>query len=524
MIAHPKDVYRLTDPKWSKKLYLLVLLAGVALYGVTAQRGVTWQDSGMHQWRVLNVQYHNSLGLALDHPLYIAMCQPVRWLAGQDLPAWMNRLSGLGMAITLANVYLAGFWLTGRHFAALLAAAMLGVAHTAWWLATISETYCWVTAGLTTEVLLLVWLIVLPRWWKLALLALVNGLGVSMHNLALLPLPVYGLVALILIYQRRLPIWCLLPALGGWLAGAGLYLTFVVQQGLASGDWPATIRSALFGEAYKREVLNSNLKTVGLGGLYILLNWPFLSLLPVLMGWWAMPGRVGRGIGSALGAIAAIELIFAVRYAVPDQFMFLLPAYAMLAIGAAVGIDRILHLRPMPRQVLMGLVLFSLAATPLLYALTPMVMDSRGISIRPKARHLPGRDENRYWLTPWKMNENSAQEFAVQSLITVQGEAVILADGMTAFPLKLVQALRQSRPDVHVEGGGSRELGDVNQDPAGFRQKLAGRPLYVTTNDPRYLSASLLKLVDLSPAGPLYRASFRPATSLPASTMPTQPQ
>ena len=89
--------------------------AGFVLYGLTAQQGLSWQDSGMLQWRILTGDYIGNLGLALAHPLYIAIgrvfsacCPLVRiWLL-------LNFCSGAGMAVTLANVSVLG-WLLYRE-------------------------------------------------------------------------------------------------------------------------------------------------------------------------------------------------------------------------------------------------------------------------------------------------------------------------------------------------------------------------------------------------------------------------
>jgi hypothetical protein len=235
MTVDPQQIYRPQPADGSVKTrYLLVLAAAACLYAATVQRGVCWQDSGMHQWRGLGFELNNPLGLALAHPLWIVLAQPCR-LAGANYAVATNLLSALAMAITVANVFLLGYWLTGNSPAATLAAAMLAVAHTPWWLATVAETYPWVTAGLTTELVLLLLLIARPAPRTLALLALVSGLGFSMHNFALLPLPVYAVTAVLLTVRKRLPRWALALAAAAWLAGAALQLALIVQAGLAGG-------------------------------------------------------------------------------------------------------------------------------------------------------------------------------------------------------------------------------------------------------------------------------------------------
>jgi len=517
MIAKTPISHAERRPGWpAGKVYFLVLLCGLALYGATAQRGAAWQDSGIHQSRVLHSRYTNPWGLALAHPLYIAMCQPLKLLGVANLPTCMNLLSGVGMAVVLANVYLLGFWMTGRQAAAILAAAMLGLGHTAWWLGTIAETYPWVTAGLTTELLLLVWMIARPRWWKLVLLALVNGLGFSLHNFALLAMPVYAATALIMVSRGRLPAWALAAAAGCWLAGAALQLSLIIQAGLASGDWYATIQLALFGDRWRGDVMSLSVKAVGWAGAYIGLNWPFLSIVPVAVGWWLMPNRAGKAAGSALGAVAAIHLVFAARYSVVDQFMFLLPAYALLAVGAAVGIDR-LCLEGRGRRVWTALILISLALTPVLYGVTPLVLDKMGKSIRPN-RAFPFRNENRYWITPWKVDERSADRFGREGLAVAAPDGVIVVDPVLAPPLLLLQQCEGLEPKVQVETVGNSILGTYKEDPPGFRRALGNRPLFAVASKPESKSVpvGLRDAVETQLDWPLLRLRFRDVS--PASS------
>ena len=63
----------------SKGLWWLTFILSAVLYLLTCQRGVSWQDSGMFQWRVLNSDLTGDLGLALAHPLYIAAGKLFVW-------------------------------------------------------------------------------------------------------------------------------------------------------------------------------------------------------------------------------------------------------------------------------------------------------------------------------------------------------------------------------------------------------------------------------------------------------------
>ena len=294
MSGRPPDVYRPERATVSTKgLWLLVFGAASMLYLLTAQRGVSWQDSGMFQWRVAVADYRGDLGLALAHPLYIAAGRALWWITGDNFPLALNAFSGVGMALAAAN--LAGLiaWLTERRWIGLAVAGMVTVAHTAWWLSTIAEVYTWSVAGLTAELWLLAALVRRPRWSLLAWLAMINGLGLCVHNFALLPLPVYVLFAAWMVRQRRLPAWSLAAAGAAWLLGAGLYLLFIAELAIESGSVRAAVGSALFGHAFRDTVLTLDAGAARWKENLALTTLNFASvLLPLAVFGWIRFGRV----------------------------------------------------------------------------------------------------------------------------------------------------------------------------------------------------------------------------------------
>lgn len=355
------------------------------LYLLTAQRGISWQDSGWFQWRVLTGDYTGPFGLAMAHPLYIAAGQLFTAIPIGNFAGLLNCFSGVGMAVALANLAVINSLLTGRQWIGLATAAMLGVSHTVWWLSTIAEVYTWSVAGLTAEIWLLLLIIRKPRRQLLVALAFVNGLGWSIHNLALLPLPVYATVALLLVLRRQLPAWSLLLALGSYLLGSGLYLAMIIQLAVATGD-PAMAVSSNRGSFKINAALGS-------------LN--FVSFIGPLafIGLTRLRHRLGNWPATALGAIAIIQIGFVARYPVADQFTFLLPSLVMIAIAAAVGVavlsDQSTHWRRMATVACT----LSVLLPPVIYASSPTLLKTIGVTVQ-RPRELPFRDEARYWLVP----------------------------------------------------------------------------------------------------------------------------
>ena len=490
-------------------LWFACLIVFSSLYLVTCQRGVCWQDSGRLQWHVHTAEYGSRRGLALAHPLLTAAGQVLKAIPIADLPTRLNFFSGLGMAVALANLACLIAVLTGREWIGAAAAAMLSVAHTPWWLATITETYTWSAAGLTAELWLLVALIRKPRAAPLIALALVSGLGLSLHNLALLPLPAYVIAAVILVLRRKVPAWSLAAAAGAYCLGAGLYIAMTVQLAVRTGDMSGAIRSALFGNDYAKAVLNVSARSENYRANAVLAAMNFVSFLGplVLLGWVRLRRKLGAATAWAVAAVTIIEVLFVIRYPVPDQFTFLLPTLVMLTLVAGVGIAVLADASRRLRRLAVAACVLSIIVPPVFYAGAPSLARWWRPDLTQQKRELPFRDELRYWLVPWKSNEQSAEDFAEAALKQAGPEGVIISDSTAVYPLLLVQARDELSPGVSVEHLGrlsARYAADED-----FRNALRERKLYAVSK--RTLPAGLLKDADFSrPEGAaLYSAQWK---------------
>lgn len=474
------------------RLWLIVFLAAMALYLSTSQRSLPWQDSGIRAWQVAQFDLQGDLGLALAHPGYVVMAQVCRLAPAAYFAAAVNAFSGLGMAVALANLTAVMVLLTGRRWLPVLAVAMLAVAHTPWWLSTIAETYTWSLAGLTAELWLLVVLLRNPRWQTVAALALVNGLGLCMHNFALLGAPVYAVVVVALVARRRLSAWSLAAAGAAWVLGAGLYLGLTIHEAVQTGDTLAAIRSALVGR-FGADVLNASKAPPRLKENAILGGLNFINvLLPLAaVGWWHFRRRLGAAAAGALGAVTVIEVLFVVRYSVSDQFTFLLPSLAMVTVAASVGAAVLADRSGAWRTVVVAACVLSVLAGPAVYAAAPH-WARRVPAADTWARRSEHRDELRYWLTPWKHNEDSAEQFAAAALTQAEPTGVILPDSTSKYVLLLMQWRDGAAPDVAIQHIG-RPLPIYTPATAeAFRTALGGRVLYAVKAHGDHIPAALL--------------------------------
>jgi len=507
--VEPSGRYRPISGLSAKQLWGVVFLCAFGLYLGTAQREISWQDSGMFQWRILTADYTGALGLALAHPLYILVAQLLRLLPVEN-PAWpINAFSGLGMAVALANFSCLARALTRSVWIALAVTGMVMFCHAAWWLSTVAEVYTWVVAGLTTELLLLIRLNRVPATRHITLLALVSGLGWSLHNLALLPVPVYIATHLLMVRRGQLPPASIAAAAIAFVAGSSLYLGLTAQVWLTTGQPATALASALFGH-YREAVLNIH---TGAGYWRINAALSGLSFLNVLLplavvGWLNLTATVGRPTAVALSAITGIEGLFWVRYPVPDQFTFILPTLVMVAVAAAVGLRVLVDRHGVWRSIAVAGTVLSIIGMPIVYGMLPHIVDEGGRAA-PRARTLPFRNELNYWIQPWKHHETSARQFAAAALTEASPDGIILADETSVYPLLLMQQRRADAQHVTIQHQGE-PLPSYDADPVGFVRATAGRTVFVVSPVAGYMPPGMTGLLKeatfaLPPGGVLYR-------------------
>ena len=473
-----------------------VFLVFLCFYALTAQRDACWQDSGVRQWRILSGDYTGVEGIALSHPLYIGMARAFAHVVPLGAPLFrLNLFSSLGMALALACLALLVRRLTGSLRAAAGAAVLLGLAHMPWWLATITEVYTWSLAALLFELLLLHSLLAAPRPRTLVALALTSGIGLSIHDFALLALPVYLTVAVLLVRRGQLPLRAL-----GWGAlavavGSAPFLALVVREALARHNVGAAISSALFGEAYVRQVLGLRCETIRFAVpnlCLFLLNFASPCWLLALAGVWVARHRVARPFRSCLLALTAIHAFFFLRYFVADQLLFALPTLALLAIWAGIGFAWLLERdvwRHAARRFLGCVVLpAGLAVAPAVYWGAWQVAAAGDLAPH-RARLLPFRSELRYWIVPWKCDEHSAQHFADAAWSQLERGALLYTDGSAAGPLLATAAAAHRPAGVQLIS----PYDPAPPDVAKLARADPARPFYVVSPVPGYVPASLLE-------------------------------
>lgn len=425
--------------------YAAVFFCFLAIYAATAQRGVSWQDSGEFQYRILAGDYQWNSGIARAHPLYILMARGFVALFPHKTCFYaMNLFSGVGLACALALLAGAVMRLTSSVRAAALAVCVLGFAHMAWWLGTVAEVYTWSLAFLMAEVLCL------ARYsegrdgrWLVALFG-VNGLHWSLHNAALLGLPVYGLLLVLEAWRRRrASAAVVIGSVAAWSLGGSMIVWQAAKLWLGAGDPAVVLKSVLFGDGYGPQVLG----TAG----FALDRWAANMALAAVSflnpcWWFAGGGFVGGSEGGLrtfrtwLAALTLLHGVFWIRYFVADQATFVLPTLGLLAIAVGLGYRKL----EAGKRRWNGARWAALAAAGIVLATAGpwaigVVARRTGVDVT-RARDLPFRDEMRYWLVPWKQDETSAARFVAEIGKQLRAGDVLLADATAAGPLLATRA------------------------------------------------------------------------------------
>lgn len=324
---------RATDPHARSPICPAVVgvgmgLAALVLYAATALTGVAWQDSGVHQYRILVGAAESPYGLALSHPLHhwLGVCLLRLLPDGVDPATALNQMSAFWGAVGIGCLAALVECLTRRTAAALLGGSVAMLGHAYWQMSCMTETYTLASALMVIEWLLLVRFCRTGRpAWLVAVMG-VNGLHVADHLLGLLPLAVYGVLWLVLLWrgQRResraatanelestrvggaggqgvasggVSMGWAAAGAASWLAGAAPYWTLVADHYARTGDLIGTLYSTFFGAEFADEVLNARLswRLIQSAAMVFFYNFPSLA---AAIGAWGLIAAI-RGIDQA---------------------------------------------------------------------------------------------------------------------------------------------------------------------------------------------------------------------------------
>ena len=369
------------------KRFAALLLGFFVLYALTAQRGLGWGDSGEFQHRILHLGDGLVSGcdsFATAHPLYVAFAKFFC-----STPFQITLVSSFFGALAVAGFY----GCTGS----VAGSVLFGMSHAVWWLSCVSEVYTMSLAFLVLEMYLLRKFVQNDRRWGMALF-FVNGLHLALHNIALLSIPVYGVMLLVrlrgLSGRERISAVCLTALV--WAAGASYWLYSLCSRGAADvlfggygaqtfGFMPARWQVAAFNWA--------------LSGISLFVPVCLLVKAVRRHGFSAAGGEMP--MRWAFGALFAVHFAFWVRYFIVSQFTFVLPPLLLLWLFVSTW----------------GLQVKKWEAWAGIQVLLPVIayLVLSGMQVPEWRRSLhPHRDEAAYFALPWKFNDDSADRAAAE--------------------------------------------------------------------------------------------------------------
>ncbi|MBN2211007.1 MAG: hypothetical protein JW709_06385, partial [Sedimentisphaerales bacterium] len=380
----------------------------------------------------------------------------------------------------------------------------LALSHTFWQHAALPETYNLYVALLLGELIALLHYNRTQNTLWLYLLALLNGLAIADHMLASIPAACYLVLVIYLLFRRRLGVKHVGIMAACWIIGALPYEILIIKEIIQQGDLAGPLASALFGNGYRGDVMNTAItwRIVKEDILFLLMNFPTYNLLLAIPGIFVLRRLAPqRWMGWVVIGLTGLFFLFAFRYTVPDRYAFFIPFYTMIAIIIGLGVY-VLLLKYQHDWIKVILVI-GMFLPIVAYLSAPALAQQAGISLGTK-RTLPFRDDYRYFLQPWKFNDNSAERFARTTLEQVEQNAIIYADGTSVYPLLYMQEEKGMRPDVRIISGSVRTPNAPEFSTETVDKALsAGTSVYVVTPQNGYCPSFLEDNYAFEPSGVL---------------------
>ena len=476
------------DSAFRRRLWWITLPIAWLVYRLTMAPGVLWGDAGHAQLHTAMDGWLVEGQIARSHVLYFLCARGLQRLFELDAAVAANLMSTIGGAFTVANVGYLCATLCRKRVASVVGVLLTLFAHTLWRLSVSAEVVTLTTCLLTAEWICLVRLVESrhPRW--LVWMLLCNGLGVANHNFAMLMWPVYLILAWRFRSSVCLKHWATaLLAASAFLVGMSPVLLLCYADWRSHGSLPTTIQSLLLG-SYSGKVTNFGRlpKLLLQTAAYAVLNFPTPLLLLVPVGIIGLRRRATAVLSWLLLTAFAVYLLFGMRYDVPDQYTFLVPAFLFFPVFAAIGVDCRLERRP--SAALRVIVLLAACLAPAIYVVLPRILREipAAVSFMPP-REVHHRDRFQWFLPPWLHGDDGAERFARETLDALPLWAVLVVDSTLAAPINYVQFVQHVRKDVRLDCWAARQpwLAEMNGDVERRAAMKEGR-LFTTSDDPKY--------------------------------------
>lgn len=495
--------------------YLIVLFAAAVLYIATCAPSTVWQDSGMIQYRIIHKDIEGGLGLALSHPLYYIISIATSLVPIGQIAYRINITNAVISAFAVANMFMLVKLISRKNVPAIIAALSLGLSHTFWRHAAIPETYNLTAALLLLELIMVVKFTEDKKTRYLYFLFFINGISIANHMLGSIGFIGYCSVVILMLFKKHIKARTILIMAALWIIGAIPYEYLIIKNICQTGDIPAVISSALFGNNWQKAVLNTAIspQIVKENIMWIGLNFP----TPIIL--FAVVGIIHhrkihkeKWLVGFLFALTGIFFAFAFRYTIVDRYAFFIPFYCMVSIFIGIGVWKFKEETPAIASAAIILLCFLNIAV---YTACPAIAENAGIK-SGRGRTVPYRNDYTYFLQPWKMGCRGPEKFAKEALEITDENAIIYADGTTVYPLLYAQQIKNIRPDVKiVSGHGS--VNNLEQYNEGVIDEIfLNHSIYVVSPIRGYCPEFLIDRYDFTQNGVLWKAADQDSFDKPS--------
>ncbi len=212
--------------------------------------------------------------------------------------------------------------------------------------------------------------------------------------------------------------------------------------------------------------------------------------------------------------------LFSTNFPVADRFAFHLPSYCVFSIWIAVGLDGGVSSLHRSRPIVVALLIVGLQIS--VYAAAPTLARAAGLDEQQLGISVVGskqRDGMRYYLTPWKRGDDSAERFGAHSLSALERDALVVAphpDVEAFLVLRCLQLLRDVRTDVVVDPvafGRPEDSGALVT--AAIERARARRPIYLASEAVVQLAPWVREAFHTIPEAGMLRLVRRPGRDSP---------
>ncbi len=426
-----------------------------------------------------------------NHPLHSLIGALFNLIPIGNIAFRQNLMSAFFGSLAVFLLYLVIFKITNSRLSSICGALSLMVSHTFWHLAVINETY----SLLSFFFILLI--LILLTWQKsqdnrlLYLFFFLFGLSISNNELMIFFMPAYIIYFLCCrqnknIFEKKNVFFMFIS----FLLGSSL-LIFLIISKYHNLTQVLFFTIAIPFKRYYRPIHKMVLEFIKYP-IYLLYQFPIFGFLLGLKGMRRF-FKLDKRLFLLLLIISIISICFASGYMRQKQFYLLVPTYLVFAIFIGIGFNSIKN------NFRKAIIFLAMVCLPiLLYYNMPFIVDSLNIDLI-KARSLPYRDNNRFFLLPDKSNYFGAYLYGKEVLETVEPDSIIIID---FTPFAVINYLRI----VENKSCNAKIVFDESIDiPEFIAKNIDNYTIYLADLEPYYDIINLRKKYNIIPKGLIFQ-------------------